>query len=273
LEPLNEQKLLAIVAEAIDRWSAAGLDAHGIRILSQVRVEVTDLPDSYLGLTMPNVVWIDQDASGFGWFADASPADSMEFRPALSGDGLRARRGTPAFGRMDLLTTVEHELGHVLGLEHSQDRQDVMSEDLQPGVRKLPNIADVRLLGAQPVAQHLNRVGAPAVSDDPRLYGPGQVKPTTALEVVTGPTNVSRSQDSFGRLFPALSNPSAHAVAPVAEAAVPHAMAELGALPTNDERPKQTPEKHRRSASLEAQETTDQVLAEFEGLVLDHRWY
>ncbi len=44
----------------------------------------------------------------------------------------------PASGRMDLLTVLAHELGHVLGLEHDPEPGHLMSDTLAPGVRLLP---------------------------------------------------------------------------------------------------------------------------------------
>ena len=39
---------------------------------------------------------------------------------------------------MDLLSAVAHELGHVRGLDHSAQHQDVMSDRLLPEVRRMP---------------------------------------------------------------------------------------------------------------------------------------
>lgn len=70
-----------------------------------------NLPDGYLGLAYVsgNRVVIDADAAGHGWFVDATPFLDEEFSGGLD---------TPAAGRMDLLSAVFHELGHMVGLEH-----------------------------------------------------------------------------------------------------------------------------------------------------------
>jgi predicted Zn-dependent protease len=47
-----------------------------------------------------------------------------------------AAGGSPANERVDLLTVVLHELGHVLGFEHT-DSYSVMHEELPLGTRRL----------------------------------------------------------------------------------------------------------------------------------------
>ena len=66
-------------------------------------------------------------AAGFGWFADLTPNDDAEFQP-----------GGAVASRMDLLTVLAHELGHLLGFEHDSKPGHLMSETLAPGMRLLP---------------------------------------------------------------------------------------------------------------------------------------
>jgi hypothetical protein len=88
-----------------------------------------------------NTVWIDQKAAGHGWFLDAGPgSDRAFFRPTPKGE-LHAPAGSPAFGKMDLLTVVVHEMGHVLGLAENGDPQGVMDETLEAGIRRLPALS------------------------------------------------------------------------------------------------------------------------------------
>jgi large repetitive protein len=144
--PLTRAMLAPVVREAIDHWKAAGLDAAGVAKLRHEAVRIAALSGSDVGLTVPNAVLIDRDAHGFGWFVDASPASNPEFRAVVLGQDFRAAPGTVPGGHIDLLTVVEHEFGHVLGLDHSRNAHDLMAENLRPGERKLPTDEDVRLL-------------------------------------------------------------------------------------------------------------------------------
>ncbi len=106
-----------------------GVDANGFIPAGQNNIEfiVTDLPNNLLGLTAGHINWIDRDAAGFGWFVDPTPDADDEF-------GL----GGLAAGRMDLLTVLAHELGHLLGYEHDSAPGHLMSETPAPGTRLLP---------------------------------------------------------------------------------------------------------------------------------------
>jgi hypothetical protein len=136
---LTDAQLQPIVAAAIDRWAAAGLDAADLAVLRHATVTVADLGGSYLGLAdaQTHAVRIDDDAGGHGWFVDPTPRDDAEF--AKPGDKRVA-------GRMDLLSAVAHELGHLVGLDDDHDKghaADVMGDTLTAGTRRTPTAADV----------------------------------------------------------------------------------------------------------------------------------
>ncbi|MEQ8851773.1 matrixin family metalloprotease, partial [Gimesia sp.] len=56
---------------------------------------------------------------------------------------LLAGSGSDAFGQMDLLTVVMHELGHTLGLEDLDSDGTLMSESLDVSERRLPSADDL----------------------------------------------------------------------------------------------------------------------------------
>ena len=103
-------------------------------------MHIVDLPGTQLAIADHDRIQIDIDAAGVGWFADATPGDHSEFEAADEGR-LLARAGGQAAGRVDLLTVVAHELGHVLGNGHSHDDGQLMSESL-PTVPGLLTLTD-----------------------------------------------------------------------------------------------------------------------------------
>lgn len=128
LTPTDYQPL---VAEALRRWDAAGVDTSA---LVGLNIQVANLSGSTLGLASGNTIWFDDNAAGWGWFIDATPDDDFEFTtPGNQGE----------MNRMDLLTVVMHELGHVLGHNHADD--GVMAETLAAGVRQTDLELDVSL--------------------------------------------------------------------------------------------------------------------------------
>jgi hypothetical protein len=116
---LTEQQLQPVVDAAIAQWAAAGLDAAQISVLRNTPIHIASFLDApRLGVESDGEIWLNADAAGWGWFTDANPG------------------ATPAAGRIDLLTVVEHEFGHVLfGV---QDGQGLMEATLAPGVRLFP---------------------------------------------------------------------------------------------------------------------------------------
>src|SRR5207245_9031697 len=91
-------------------------------------VRISILGGTTLGLASGNTIWLDDNAAGWGWFVDPTPGEDSEFTtPGNQGEQ----------HRMDLLTVVMHEMGHVLGYEH--EATGVMQDTLSAGVRELPN--------------------------------------------------------------------------------------------------------------------------------------
>ncbi|MCU0595158.1 MAG: hypothetical protein MUC98_06825 [Desulfobacterota bacterium] len=136
---LTDEELQGIVAEAIGRWSQAViLDGSAEEALTKVRFQIADLSGIALGQAAPDLVLIDLDAAGWGWFVDATPFNDVEFGLSLSDVEKTALATSPAFGHMDLLTVVMHEMGHVLGFEDLDPNAGaLMSGNLDASTRRL----------------------------------------------------------------------------------------------------------------------------------------
>jgi uncharacterized protein (TIGR03118 family) len=120
-QTLTRPQFQPVVQQALADWQSAGATAAQLAQLRQAPVTIQALPASYLGEEAGGRVWISPNAAGWGWNLGAS---------------------TPA-GRMDLRSVLDHEFGHVLGLEDSDNLRDVMGETLAAGVRRLPSASDL----------------------------------------------------------------------------------------------------------------------------------
>jgi hypothetical protein len=114
---ITADQVQPLLTEVLARWQAPGA---GISALHGIHVRIADLGGTTLGLTIGHTIWLDDNAAGWGWFVDPTPADDSEF--TTPGDQGEQRH-------MELLTVLEHELGHLLGREHSAD--GVMAGTLQ----------------------------------------------------------------------------------------------------------------------------------------------
>ena len=180
---LTSEQLAPIAAEAVRRWEATGLSESQRALLRSVRFEIGDL-GAHLGLTAigGNLIRLDDDGAGRGWFIDATPGDDAEFGSVSGLSSLLATERGAARG-YDLLTVVMHEMGHTLGLDSldaSLTPDDLMTATLPVGMRRLPTAS------AQPVALWLDDVTTPAVTrDDSAARVP--VTTDTAVSVVEVP--------------------------------------------------------------------------------------
>lgn len=120
--PLGLDQVQPLIAAALARWQAAGVDTSG---LGNLQVGIADLGGTTLGMASGHTIWLDDNAAGWGWFADATPGGDSEFTtPGDQGEQ----------GRMDLLTVLEHEIGHLLGRDH--EAEGVMQHTLTAGTRR-----------------------------------------------------------------------------------------------------------------------------------------
>jgi subtilisin-like proprotein convertase family protein len=210
--PLSSRELGPIVHSAVALWEAAGITAAQDAALKAADVELTDLPAGYLGLTADRV-WIDATADGYGWYIGPIFADDAHLRrPGQLQTG----------GKMDLLTVVAHELGHVLGLEDNQDAGDLMAETLSLGVRRLPTPNDVprgstagsdsASDGVPSLAERSNRppvyaldvFARPDLVREMPVTAWAQLVPTdeTAPTIMRAPGESSPDGVAFGSLYP-----------------------------------------------------------------------
>ncbi|MGF6429211.1 cadherin domain-containing protein [Bradyrhizobium elkanii] len=145
---LTQSQLDSVVSAAIAQWAKAGASSDQLAALHAVTFSIADLVGQTVGEEGAGHITIDIDAAGHGWFVDPTPSDNSEFKLALnaSGTDLLTDPSTAAAGHLDLLTTVVHELGHVLGLPDltsSSNATDLMYIGLADGERRLPTATDV----------------------------------------------------------------------------------------------------------------------------------
>jgi len=181
--------------DAVSR-KAAGLWSSALGWLPDVGVEIvwTDLPAGQIGLSIltesgsfgepiSGRILLDRDADGLGWWW-GDESDSQIWSATASGVATAAL-GSQAATRIDLLTVVTHELGHLFGfnsafsgfaanttvradgtayftaeggpytlsadlshLDRTAHPGDLMNTTLRPGERKVPSAGDVAMLRA-----------------------------------------------------------------------------------------------------------------------------
>jgi hypothetical protein len=159
--------------------------------LRQTTLRVTDLAGLQLGDSADGTIWIDADAAGNGWFVDRTPGDDSEF--VRQGDVLLAV-SRDAVGRMDLLSVLAHEFGHLAGLGHADG---LMAETLVAGTRVVEAASPMRGIDTTPPAAPAASAGTAA--ELPSAWDAGAAQPI----VIDWKGGVFASQDERPAAAPA----------------------------------------------------------------------
>ncbi len=140
---LTQAQLAPVVQEAKSLLLAAGLTSAQLAILNSVTFQIQNLDaQGELGVTDlgAKTIVLDDNGDGCGWFIDPT--------------------GTKVVpkNRYDLLTVVMHEMVHVLGVDDvnpSLDPNDLMTQTLSTGIRRMPTAADISgTVTANPTTTH-----------------------------------------------------------------------------------------------------------------------
>jgi len=137
-ESLQREVIQPTLVQALMSWHASGADARMLRQLAGVSVTITDLPENVLARAAGRAIVLDHDAAGHGWYVDPTPWEHGEFGGMQSGGDAT---NSAAADRIDLLTTLTHEFGHLLGFDDSRQLNHVMHHELEVGRRVLPEVA------------------------------------------------------------------------------------------------------------------------------------
>ncbi len=121
-----------------------------MRKLESVPIDVANLGTTILGLEAGGRITINQTAAGFNWYGNAGGSSNQPSAVAGPTGESQAGPGGPAATEVDLLTVLEHELGHVLGLPDNDQAGDLMDITLGLAESRAPSPADVAAIGSGP---------------------------------------------------------------------------------------------------------------------------
>src|SRR5258706_2572769 len=198
-QKLRPAELSGTVQAAIERWRDAGISVEDLMRLQSVTFEIADLPDGLLATANSTSVKIDENAAGYGWFADRAQLEDAELDVPVPGRELQTTEQSPAFGRIDLLTVLMRELGvtYRQGKKSLPEQmRPLMQNTLSPAVRRLPDSRTIQLPRSSGKQLGKNR----SVSGGNQI---SQIREGAAMRQRAG---VSRSEPSISK---AGSNPRA----------------------------------------------------------------
>lgn len=239
----TDPRLPVLLGQAEQQWAAATGSAFPVAVTlvvapldSGVLAESEITARDSQGHATAGVIVISSDAAGRGWYlGDASTSDEA-FAQALTSGAFAAQPGSAAYGRFDLLTTLEHEFGHILAFDPSSPGyeghlqiingtqyfvgagfrvavapggeldpsfypNDVIAATLEPGVRK--SVSDLDLAVVNTLwGGHLD---IPVIPPD----GRGPVAPTTVVDhVIEAIASTGQPDNAASVSSPAASVPS-----------------------------------------------------------------
>ncbi len=140
---ITNAELQSTVQAALQLLKNDGVDPTVLGVLASAHYNLADLPSGVLGetYTAGDNVFISADAAGNGWFVDPNPQSDTAFD--ANGNALP---GSAATGHEDLLTTVLHEMGHLVGRPDETapaNPNDLMAATLPDGSRHLEALDQV----------------------------------------------------------------------------------------------------------------------------------
>ena len=138
---LSATELQLMTGEAIARWADFGLSAGNLARMQAISTQITDLPNGELARINKDVIEIDDEAAGFGWYFDPLPADDSEFAVSVANKESQATELSAAHGHMDLMTVLMRQMRVALGfkkLSLNGNQGWLMQNTLRVGTRRGP---------------------------------------------------------------------------------------------------------------------------------------
>jgi hypothetical protein len=140
-ETLSADDAEAIRAAAISRLASLGLNQAAIERLGQIEVQIDDLADGLLSQAQGNVIVVDMQANGAGWFVDDTALEDEEF--ALAIDGSLSAFDEAAAAGIDLLSVLARQMASLVESDLDADVFDFLADDLAAGTRRITAVEEV----------------------------------------------------------------------------------------------------------------------------------